>query len=231
MPTFERKNRWDGKVLLSAGGATRSDGVQQAVQERAYLRSADLYGADLHGANLRGANLYGADLRSADLGGAYLGGADLRSADLYGADLSGAYLSGANLSGADLGGAYLGGAYLGGANLRSADLYGAYLSGANLSGANLSGAYDKQLTLVGSRPVFMLGPIGSRCDYLTAYLTDAGVHVRAGCFFDTIEAFRAAVVAEHADNNHGREYMAAIAMIEAHAAIWSSAAVAVKEVA
>ena len=53
----------------------------------------------------------------------------------------------------------------------------------------------------------------------------------AGCFFDTIEAFRAAVVAEHADNNHGREYMAAIAMIEAHAAIWSSAAVAVKEVA
>jgi hypothetical protein len=87
------------------------------------------------------------------------------------------------------------------------------------------------LTLVGSRPVFVLGPIGSRCDYLTAYLTDAGVHVRAGCFFDTLEAFRAAVVAEHADNNHGREYMAAIAMIEAHAAIWSSAAVAVKEVA
>ena len=114
----------------------------------------------------------------------------------------------------------------GGADLRGADLYGA-----DLHGANLSGAYDKQLTLVGSRPVFMLGPIGSRCDYLTAYLTDAGVHVRAGCFFDTIEAFRAAVVAEHADNNHGREYMAAIAMIEAHAAIWSSAAVAVKEVA
>ena len=151
MQTFEIKNRWDGKVLFSAGGETLSDVVQQAVQERAYLRKADLYGADL------------------------------RSADLYGADLS--------------------------------------------------GAYDKQLTLVGSRPVFMLGPIGSRCDYLTAYLTDAGVHVRAGCFFDTIEAFRAAVVAEHADNNHGREYMAAIAMIEAHAAIWSSAAVAVKEVA
>ena len=171
MQTFEIKNRWDGKVLFSAGGETLSDVVQQAVQERAYLRSADLYGADLHGANLRGANLYGADL------------------------------------------------------------HGANLYGADLHGANLSGAYDKQLTLVGSRPVFMLGPIGSRCDYLTAYLTDAGVHVRAGCFFDTIEAFRAAVVAEHADNNHGREYMAAIAMIEAHAAIWSSAAVAVKEVA
>ena len=156
MQTFEIKNRWDGKVLFSAGGETLRDVVQQAVQG----------GADLRGANLRSADLSGADLRSADL-----------------------------------------------------------------SGADLSGADGKNLSLVGSRPVFMLGPIGSLCDYLTAYLTDAGVHVRAGCFFDTIEAFRAAVVAEHADNNHGREYMAAIAMIEAHAAIWSSAAVAVKEVA
>ncbi len=151
MPTFEIKNRWNGKVLFSAGGESLRDVVVQAVRERA-------------------------DLRNADLSGAYLGGAYLRNADLSGAD-------------------------------------------------------GKNLALVGSRPVFMLGPIGSRCDYLTAYLTDAGVHVRAGCFFDTLEAFRAAVVAEHADNNHGREYMAAIAMIEAHAAIWSSAAVAVKEVA
>ena len=156
MQTFEINNRWNGKVLFSAGGETLRDVVQQAVQG----------GADLRGANLRSADLSGADLRSADL-----------------------------------------------------------------SGADLSGADGKNLSLVGSRPVFMLGPIGSLCDYLTAYLTDAGVHVRAGCFFDTLEAFRAAVVAEHADNNHGREYMAAIAMIEAHAAIWSSAAVAVKEVA
>ena len=176
MQTFEIKNRWNGKVLFSAGGESLRDVVQQAVQG-----GADLSGAYLRGAYLRGADLRGAYLRGADLSGAYLSGADLRSADLR--------------------------------------------------GANLRSAYGKQLTLVGSRPVFVLGPIGSRCDYLTAYLTDAGVHVRAGCFFDTLEAFRAAVVAEHADNNHGREYMAAIAMIEAHAAIWSSAAVAVKEVA
>jgi hypothetical protein len=136
-----------------------------------------------------------------------------------------------NLAHANLAHANLAHAYLGGANLDGAYLGGANLDGANLDGANLSGANGKNLTLVGARPVFLLGPIGSRCDYLTAYLTDAGVHVRAGCFFDTLEAFRAAVVAEHADNNHGREYMAAIAMIEAHAAIWSSAAVAVKEVA
>ena len=150
MQTFEIKNRWDGKVLFSAGGKTLRDVVQQAVQS----------GADLGGANLRGANLRDANLR-----------------------------------------------------------------GANLRGANLSDADGKNLTLVGSRPVFMLGPIGSRCDYLTAYLTDAGVHVRAGCFFDTLEAFRAAVVAEHSDNNHGREYMAAIAMIDAHASIWTPSAI------
>ena len=196
MQTFEIKNRWNGKVLFSAGGESLRDVVQQAV-----MRGADLSGADLRSANLRGADLSSADLRSADLSSA-----DLRGAYLSGADLSSAYLRGAYLSGADL-------------------------SGADLRSANLGSAYGKQLTLVGSRPVFVLGPIGSRCDYLTAYLTDAGVHVRAGCFFDTLEAFRAAVVAEHADNNHGREYMAAIAMIEAHAAIWSSAAVAVKEVA
>ena len=196
MQTFEIKNRWDGKVLFSAGGETLRDVVQQAVQS--------------------GADLGGADLSCADLGSANLGSANL----------SGAYLRDANLSGANLRGANLSGANLRGANLRGADL-----RGANLRGANLSDADGKNLTLVGSRPVFMLGPIGSRCDYLTAYLTDAGVHVRAGCFFDTLEAFRAAVVAEHSDNNHGREYMAAIAMIEAHADIWTPAVAAVAEAA
>ena len=195
MQTFEIKNRWDGKVLFSAGGETLRDVVQQAVQSGADLSGADLSGANLGSANLRGAYLSGANLRGAYLGGAYLDGADLRSA-------------------------YLGGAYLSSANLSSANL-----SSANLRGANLSGANGKNLTLVGSRPVFMLGPIGSRCDYLTAYLTDVGVHVRAGCFFDTIEAFHAAVIAEHKDNEHGREYMAAIAMIDAHASIWTPSAI------
>jgi len=211
MQTFEIKNRWNGKVLFSAGGESLRDVVQQAVMRGADLRGANLRSADLSGADLRGADLRSADLRGADLSGADLRGANLRSADLSGADLSSADLRGADLSGADL---------------RSADL-----SGADLRSANLRSAYGKQLTLVGSRPVFVLGPIGSRCDYLTAYLTDAGVHVRAGCFFDTLEAFRAAVVAEHADNNHGREYMAAIAMIEAHAGIWAPAIAAVAEAA
>ena len=62
MQTFEIKNRWDGKVLFSAGGETLRDVVVQAVRER-----ADLSGADLSGADLRSADLRSADLRSAEL--------------------------------------------------------------------------------------------------------------------------------------------------------------------
>ncbi len=156
--------------------------------------SAVKSGADLSSANLRGANLSSANLS----------GADLRGADLRGADLSGADLRSADLSGANLSGAYLSGAYL----------RGAYLSGAYLSG-------DK---LVGNRPVLQIGPVGSRADYLVAYLTDAGVMVRAGCFLGTLDAFRAACAETHGDGIHGREYAAAIQMIEAHAALWTPVA-------
>ncbi len=123
--------------------------------------------------------------------------ADLRGAYLRGADLSGAYLRDAYLSGADLSGAYLRGAYLGGDKA------------------------NPRLKLVGRRPILSIGPIGSRDDYLLAYVTDEGVYVRAGCFFDTLDAFRSAVSQTHGDSEHGREYAAAIAMIEAHAAIWT----------
>ena len=161
MQTFEIKNRWNGRVLFSAGSETLRDVVVQAVRERADLRNANLRGADLRGA-------------------------------------------------------YLIGAYLSETNLRGADL-----SGANLIGAYLSETDDKKQTLIGSRPVLIIGPIGSRCDYMTAYLTDAGVYVRAGCFFDTLTAFAKAVQDEHSTNEHGIEYTAAITMIEAYASIWT----------
>ena len=130
-PTIEIKDRWTGKVLFTAKGATTA----AAAVEMAIAASADLSGADLRGAYLSGANLSGASLRGADLSGAYLRSADLsgaylRSANLSGADLSGAYLRGANLRSADLRGADLRSA-----NLRSADLSGAHLSGAHLGGA------------------------------------------------------------------------------------------------
>ena len=115
----------------------------------------------------------------------------------------------ANLHGADLGGADLGEADLGGADLRWANLRGANLGGANL---------------VGSRPVMQIGPIGSRADYLIAVVTTDGVRVTAGCFSGTLDEFRAAVESTHGDSEHGRDYRAAIAMIEAHAEIWAHAA-------
>ena len=133
-------------------------------------------------------------------------------ANLAGADLADAYLAGANLAGANLAGADLARAYLGGA-----DLARAYLGGADLAGAKLTDL----LTLVGERPVIQIGAIGSRAAMLSAYLTDGGVYVQTGCFFGTLAEFGAAVTAEHGDNAHGTEYGAAIALIEAHAALWT----------
>jgi len=175
---------------------------------------------------LESATKSGADLSGADLSGAYLSDANLSGANLSGAYLSGANLSGAYLRGADLSGANLSGAYLRDANLSGANLSGAYLRDADLSGADLSGA-----KLVGKRPIIQIGPIGSRSDYLVAYMTDAGIHIKAGCFFGTRDEFIAAVAAEHGDNEHGREYTAAIAFIDAHAALWPADVAQVAEVA
>lgn len=121
-----------------------------------------------------------------------------------------------NLYGADLRGANLGGADLYGANLGGANLYGANLRGANLRGANL---YGKKL--IGDRPFLAIGPIGSRSDYLQAFITDSGVMIRAGCFFDTRNQFELAIAETHGMNNHGTEYLAALALIDAHAELWA----------
>jgi uncharacterized protein YjbI with pentapeptide repeats len=141
--------------------------------------------------DLGGANLRGADLGDADLGGANLGGADLYGADLRGADLYGADLRGANLRGADLG------------------------------GADLRGANGKKLTLIGDRPLFIIGPIGSRSDYLYAFITDQGLYIQTGCFFGTRDEFVKAVADNHCSDFHGQEYRDAILLIESHAEIWT----------
>ena len=229
------KHRYTGAVLFEheateqqASGLAMRAALEAAVEKRANLRGAYLDGAYLRGANLGGANLGGANLDGAYLRGANLGGADLGGANLGGANLGGADLGGANLDGANLRGANLGGADLGGANLGDVNLDGAYLRGANLGGANLGGAYlggaylgGKKL--VGDRPVLTIGPIGSRSEYLQAYVTDAGVMVRAGCFFGTRDGFEAAVKKTHGDRAHGREYVAALALIDAHARLWTPA--------
>ena len=138
----------------------------------------------------------------------YAGGGETLRDVVVAAVNSGANMRGADLICADLRGANLICANLGGANLGDADLRGANLGGAKL---------------IGDRPVLQIGPVGSRADYLVAYLTDAGVRIAVGCFFGSLDEFRAAVTKTHGDNAHGREYAAAIQMIEAHADLWTPA--------
>ena len=217
---FQIKARFHSTVLFTAELDAKWESESESKRLGEAIKQALQKGADLYGANLRGANL-----RSADLSGANLYGANLYGANLRSADLSGANLSGANLGGANMYGANLSGADLRSADLRSADLYGANLGGANLSGADLrgadlGGANLGKLTLVGERPFFQMGPIGSRNDYLLAFLTDKGIHIRAGCFFDTIDKFKAAIIETHGESVHAREYAAAIAMIETQFSAW-----------
>ena len=125
-----------------------------------------------------------------------------------------AALEAANLGGANLGGAYLRGANLDGANLR----------GANLGGANLDGAYLRgEKKLIGKRPVFTVGPIGSRSDFFTAYITDKGLFLRAGCFFGAEIEFTTKLGKEHGENEHAQEYMAALELVRCHARLWTPA--------
>ena len=121
---------------------------------------------------------------------------------------------------ADLGGAYLVDAYLVDANLRGAYLRGANLVDANLGGADLGGAYT---VLVCDRPYFSIGPIGSRLDSLTLWITEKGPLLKTGCFGpDTFEAFRGNLERDHpAESTHRKEYEAALLMCEAHAVLWT----------
>ena len=114
-------------------------------------------------------------------------------------------------------GANLYGADLRGADLRGADLYGADLRGADLYGADLRGAGK----LIGDRPIIQISPIGSRSDYLTAYITDNGIFLKTGCFFGTIENFKTALQNTHGNNTHAEEYTAALTLIETHAKIYT----------
>ena len=132
----------------------------------------------------------------------------------------------AYLDGAYLAGAYLAGADLAGANLASANLAGANLNGAYLAGAYLAGAYLAGADLAGERPIFQVGPIGSRSAYLVAYLTEQGVMLKTGCFIGSVESFKANLQAEHGDNQHAQEYRAALDLIDVHARLWTPSATA-----
>jgi len=142
-------------------------------------------------------------------------------ANLAGANLAAASLAGAYLARAYLAGAYLAAANLAGANLAAANLAAANLAGAYLAAANLAGAIVHGHKLIGTRPVFQIGPIGSRCAQFVSYITEAGVLLNAGCFWGTVDEFRAKLADTHGDNDHAQEYKAALVMVAAHASIWT----------
>ena len=150
----------------------------------------------------------GAVLFTADLGAEFEGASD--SVKL------GAAVKIAVKARADLARAYLARAYLADANLAGADL-----AGADLTDAKLRAKGGLDLVLVGERPCLQIGPIGSRHDHMAAFITDAGVYVRAGCFWGTLDAFRRAVAETHGGGRHAREYHSAIALVEMHAELWT----------
>ena len=137
-------------------------------------------------------------------------GAAVLVAHKAGARLDGARLDGARLDGASLDGARLDGARLDGASLVRARLDGASLDGARLDGALLD--HGEKLLANGVR---MIGPIGSRSSYCTAYATDNGLRFRAGCFFGDPDALRNKVVATHGVTDHAIDYETWIAWCEA----------------
>ena len=202
------KNRYTDAVLFEADipDDTPSGLVVRAVPGQAIKARANLERAYLAGANLADANLADANLADVNLARAYLA-----DANLDGANLADANLAGANLAGANLARAYLAGANLAGANLAVANL-----AGANLADANLARAY-----LAGERPIFQIGPIGSRSAYLVAYMTDKGVILKTGCFTGSVKEFETKLQAEHGDNKHAQEYRAALQLIKVHAELWT----------
>jgi len=111
-----------GAVLYSSEATSLKDCLQNAINDSADLRYANLRYADLRYASLSYANLSSADLRYASLSSADLSSADLSSANLRYANLSYANLSYANLSSADLRYANLSHADLRYANLSYTDL-------------------------------------------------------------------------------------------------------------
>ena len=112
-----------------------------------------------------------------------------------------------------------------GADLTGTNLYGVNLTGTNLYGVNLTDAKVRSHQLVGERPYLQIGPIGSRCAQMTLWITKDGPYIQTGCFFGTRAQFESAVNAEHGANKHGKEYTAALALIDAHTSLWTPAEV------
>ena len=58
---------------------------------------------------------------------------------------------------------------------------------------------------------------------VSAWLTDKGIMIRAGCFFDTRDQFEFAIAVKHGKNMYAQEYIAALVLIDMHAQLWTPA--------
>jgi hypothetical protein len=63
------------------------------------------------------------------------------------------------------------------------------------------------------RNYIAIGPIGSRRDTLHVFRTNVGIYVRTGCYAGTLQEFGEAVNNNHGDDQHGKDYAAAIVFI------------------
>ena len=60
----------------------------------------------------------------------------------------------------------------------------------------------------------VIGPIGSRDDFITFTNSDDGILVTVGCFHGTLAEFRAKVKQTHGDNKHAKTYLLACDLAE-----------------
>ena len=88
---------------------------------------------------------------------------------------------------------------------------------ADLTGAVLMG----DTKLIGGRPVLQIGPIGSRSDYLMAFITNKGLYLQTGCFLGDLAQFRAALAKTHNSDLHATEYSAALQLVFSHVELWT----------
>ena len=86
----------------------------------------------------------------------------------------------------------------------------------------MAGANGEKIVLIGKRPLIQIGSIGSRASSLCGYVTDKGLMIKAGCFFGTDKEFLKKVAETHDNNEHAKEYKAAISFMRLHAKIWGA---------
>ncbi|MCX6896287.1 MAG: pentapeptide repeat-containing protein, partial [Verrucomicrobia bacterium] len=101
--------------------------------------------------------------------------------------------------------------------LRSAVLSYAVLRSAVLSYAKLPGG---EKISDSPRPFLQVGGLGSDGRMLLAFSTDKGIRLTTGCFFGSVDEFKAKLKTTHGDNVHAVEYEAALTLIETHFKLW-----------